>query len=109
MMNSIRAFANTQKEIVVLSAVKLRSKCPNLPHKVPPQKDHVTQIIAGQKEIRRPVRFQYGRVKALIRDFVFVRVNQIEFGIFLEQPYILKKSIRLKEIIVIEKRDPLAI
>ncbi len=82
---------------------------PNLSHKIPAQKDHVTQIIAGQKEVWRPVRFQYWRVKACFREFVFVRVDQIESGIFLKQPYILEKGIGLKDVIMIEKRDPLTV
>ena len=52
--------------------------------------------------------FSIGESKPCFREFVFVRVDQIEPGIFLKQPYILEKGIGLKHVVMIEKSEPLA-
>jgi hypothetical protein len=44
----------------------------------------------------------------LIRELVFIRVHQIESGIFLKQLCILKKGIGLQHVVMIEKSEPLA-
>src|SRR5881275_1678699 len=108
MMNAVGALGDTQKKIVILRAVKLRLESANLSHKIPTQKDHVTQVITGQKEVWGPVGLQYWEIETCLSQFVFVRVDQIDSGIFLKQLYILEKGIGLKNIIMIEKRDPFA-
>ena len=55
--DAIRAFSDTQEKIVILRTIKSRPELANLSRKLPAQKDHVTQIVARQKEIRRPLRF----------------------------------------------------
>ena len=68
----------------------------------------MTDVVVGEKKIGRPVRLKQRRLKTIFAQFVFVRVNQIDIGMRLQKLHNLEKSIRLENIIMIEKNDPLA-
>ena len=66
----------------------------------------MADVIAGQKIVGRPIRLKNGRIEASLGQFVFVRVNHIRVGMVLNPFYVLKKRIRLEEVIVIEESHP---
>src|SRR5438045_4410276 len=55
------AFDYSQKNVVVLRAIKLRAESTNFVHQLAPNDGEVAKIIAGEKIIRRPIRFEDGR------------------------------------------------
>ncbi len=66
----------------------------------------MADVVAGKKIIRRPIGFKDRRIEALLRELVFIGVNQVGVAMVLEPFDVLEKRIRLEHIIVIEKADP---
>ena len=69
----------------------------------------MADVIAGEKIVRRPIRFKNGRIEASLGQFVFIGVNQIRVGMVLKPFHVLKKRIRFEKIIVIEKGHPVTL
>ena len=101
-------FDNPQQQIVILRPIESRTKTSNIRDQLSAQKNQVTQIITGKKEVRRPVRFEHWDAKTLLSHFIFVGVDQIKVGIFLKQPHVLEEGIGFKDVVVIKKSDPFA-
>src|SRR6202521_4809145 len=108
-IDPLPAFDHSQQKVVVLRAVKLRAESTDLVHKLPPNDGEVAKIIEGEKKIRRPIRFEAGRVETFLGELVFVGINQTGVRMFLEPFHILKKRLGFEQIIVIEKADPIAL
>src|SRR5437763_16242940 len=97
------AFDYSQKKIVVLRAVELRAESTNFVHQLAPNDGEVAKIIAGEKIIRRPIRFEDGRVETFFGQLVFVGIDQVRLAMFLEPSHVLKNRVRLEQIVVIQK------
>ena len=66
----------------------------------------MTHVVVGEEKIRRPTGLKQRGFKAIFAEFVFVRIDQIGIGMRLQQLYNLEESVRLENIIMIEKNDP---
>ena len=63
----------------------------------------MAEIVVGKKEIWRPIRLETRRIESFFCQFVFIGINQIGLAMVLEPFHILKKGIRLEQIIMIKK------
>ena len=106
-IDSIRLFDDAEEEIVVLGAIKLRAETADLPHEIAPDEREMADVVTGKKIVRRPIRFENRRIEALLRELVFIGVNQIGIATILQPLHVVKKRIRLEEVIVIEEPNPL--
>src|SRR4029434_7553086 len=66
----------------------------------------MTDVIAGEEEIGRPIRLEHRGFKTIFDELVFIAVNQIDIAMHLQSLHNLKKRIRLEDIIVVKKSDP---
>ena len=106
-IDPIRLLDDAKKEIVVLCAIKLRTEPADFPHKIAPDDREMADVVTGKKIVRRPVRLENRRVKALLRELVLIGVNQICVSMILEPLYVVKERIGFENVIVIEKTHPL--
>src|SRR5262249_16059851 len=67
----------------------------------------MANVIAGKEKIGRPIRLKQRRLETVVAQLVFIGVNQIDVRMRLQEFHNLEKSVRLDDVIMIEKRDPL--
>lgn len=109
MMNSIALLDHANKKIVVLRSVEFRTEPANFPDNLTTHCGKMTDVIVREEKIGRPIRFKRRRVAAILGQFVLVRVNQIGVGMGLQKLRNLEKRVRFQDVVMIEKRDPIAL
>ena len=89
-----------------LSTVKLRTETADFSQQRAPDQGQVADVVAGQKIIRRPIGLENRRVDPLVRQFVFIGINDVvPFAKFVAHHI---ECGRMKQVVVIEKSDILA-
>ena len=104
-----RAFDDSQKQIVILRAIEFGMETADLAHHFGTDNREMADVIAGQKIIRRPVRFKNRRIESLLGEFVFVGIKQVGIAMVLKPFDVLKQSVGLEQIVMIEKSYPFAL
>jgi hypothetical protein len=69
-----RLLNNAKEKIIVLRAIKFRSETSDLPQNFTPDQSKVTDVIAGEKEIERPVRLENRGIQPLLSELVLVGI-----------------------------------
>ena len=108
MIDSIGLFDDPEEKIVVLRAVKFRTETIDLPQEIAPDDGEMADVVTGKKIIRRPIWFEDWRIEALFRELVFIGIDHVCVAMILKPFYILKKCVRLENIVVIEEAHPFA-
>jgi hypothetical protein len=106
--DSLRALDDAQEQVVILRAIILRPEAADLIDQRAADDNEVADVIVGEKEVGRPIRLQQGRVESVLGELVFIAVDEIRFGLRLQQLRGVKERIGFEQIVVIEQRDPLS-
>ncbi len=98
-----------QDEVVVLAAVEFAAEAPGLFEERATVSQEMRDVVAGQQQVRRPVGLEERADAAAVPRFlVFVRVNDVEIGLLVEELHYLQEGIWLKLVIVVQHRDEFA-
>ena len=67
----------------------------------------MANVIAGKVKVGRPIWLKQGSLEAVLAELVFIGINQIGIRMRLQEFHNLEKRVRLDDVIMIEKSDPL--
>ena len=86
----------------------MRTEPTSLLQNVPPHCGQMTQIIAREEEVGRPIWLKQRCLKTIIAELVFVGINQVDLRMVLQKFCDVEKRIGFEHVVMIEKSDPLS-
>src|SRR4026208_116205 len=67
----------------------------------------MANVIVRKEKIGRPIWLEQGSLATVFAELVFIRINQISIRMGLQKFQNLEKRVRLNDVVMIEKSDPL--